>query len=145
MSQIFEYIETELYLLEWQTDGEVEGEVTIQIRMSDRVVLTSCFVGWVDGFHTSIEANDKEIEVQTQTDAVAEGDLLEELVETEFSFWLVLVLTDSPDVSSVNEKCSIEFPKEEGSILYTEIELDVSTLVQEVDLSVCSLVGAWTE
>ena len=111
MSQIFEYIETELYLLEWQTDGEVEGEVTIQIRMSDRVVLTGGFVGWVDGFHTSIEANDKEIEVQTQTDAVAEGDLLVELVETEFSFWLVLVLTDSPDVSSVNEKCSIEFPK----------------------------------
>ena len=122
----------------------MEGKVSVEVRMSDRVVLAWRIVSRVDGLHTCVKAEDEEVEIETKSNAVADGDLLVELVEAEFPFGLVGILSDGPDVTRIDKDGTIDFPEEEGTVFRTEVELDVSALVEEVDLSVGTLVGTRT-
>ena len=123
----------------------MEGEVALELRMRDGEMPVLVGIGGMDGFHAGVEPKDEVVEVEAKAEAIRDGNLPPELVEAELAAGLVVIVANSPDVAGIDEEGTIEFPEEEGTILHAEIELDVSTLVQEVDLSVCSLVGTWTE
>ena len=111
--------------LERQSYGEVEGKVAVEVVVKDGVVVAAC-VGWVDGFHSGIEADDEEVGVHAETDAVTNCDFFPEGVEVELTSRLVFVFADSPDVARIDESGSAEFPEEFGSVFETEVELDVT-------------------
>ena len=48
---------------EWKAHCKVKGEIASDIGVNDRVVTFTTFVGWVDGFHTPVKAQNEEIEV----------------------------------------------------------------------------------
>ena len=98
------------YLLERHAYGKVESEISVKVRVSDRVVLSSR-IGRIDGFHAGIEADDEEICVHAETYSIADGNLFEECVEMEFSAGLVFVFAYGPNVSSIDKGCAAEFPE----------------------------------
>lgn len=63
--------------LEWKTSEgeshcEVEGEVALEVGMDDREVVVIFFVGRIDGFHATVEAEDEIVEVESQAQAIAD-------------------------------------------------------------------------
>ena len=130
--------------LERQSYGEVEGKVAVEVVVKDGVVVAAC-VGWVDGFHAGIEADDEEVGVHAETDAVAHCDLFPESAEVELAARLVFVGTDCPDVTGIDKGGSTEFPKELRTIFEAQIKFEVARLVDEVDALVLAVVGARAE
>ena len=58
----------------------MECEVSREVRMQYRVVFPAVVVCGRDGFHSGVEPEYEVSEVQSQTDAVAYGDLFVEAV-----------------------------------------------------------------
>ena len=112
--------------------------------MPDGVVVAT-FIGRIDSLHTCIEAEGEEVEGETQSKTIGDGNLLVKLVEAEFTFGLVLVFTDGPYVTSIDEECAVDFPEQMAAQFDIEIQLNISALVEEVDLSVGSFVGTRAE
>ena len=54
-------------------------------------MFTSRLEGWIDSLHTHIETDDEEVEVQTDAQSVADGQLFPELTDFKFSSRLYLV------------------------------------------------------
>ena len=102
-------------------------------------------VGWVDGLHTEVEAQDEEIEIETKSQSIRHGNLLEESVEPKLSAGLVGIVAQCPDVSRIDKQCAGEFPKQSGPVLHVQVELHVASLVDEVDLTVLTGKAARTE
>ena len=103
----------------------MEGKVAVEVVVENGVVV-SAGVGRVDGFHAGIEADDEEVGVHSETDAVTNCDFFPEGVEVELTSRLVFVFADSPYVACIDEGGSAEFPEEFGSVFETEVELDVT-------------------
>ncbi len=122
----------------------MEGEIAVEVGVCDGVVVFARVCG-VDGLHASIEADDEEVGIHAQSDAVADGYLLEEGVEAELSPWLVGVAAYGPDVACIDKGGSAEFPEEFGAVFEAEVELDVARLVEEVDALVFAVVLAGSE
>ena len=129
---------------EGHSDGEMEGEVAVVVVVCDGVVVASA-VGRVDCFHAGIEADNEEVRIHAESKSVAGCDLFDEGAEAELAAWLVFVFTDGPDVAGIDKDGSAKFPEEFGTVLKTEVELDVATLVQEVDAPVFAVVSTRTE
>lgn len=90
------------------------------------------------GFHSGIESQNEEIEVESETYAVAHGYLLVELVEAECTARLFGIFAYGPDVSGIDEECAVELPEQICSIFEVDVELYVARLVDEVDVLVAS-------
>ena len=131
------------FILEWETYGEVEGEVAVKIVVEDGVMIATC-IGGIDGFHTSIESNDEEVRIHTETYTVADSNLFGKCIQMECTLRLVFVFADGPDITSIHKGGSTEFPKELGTIFKAEVELEVARLVEEVDAPVFPLIGSWS-
>ena len=103
----------------------MEGKVTVEVVMKDGVVFSSG-VGRVDGFHAGIEADDEEVGIHAETNAVTEGYFFPECAETELATRLVFIFSDGPDVAGIDKGGSAEFPKQLGSIFEAEVKFDVT-------------------
>jgi len=57
---------------EGESHCEVEGEVAFEVGMDDREVVVIFFVGRIDGFHATVEAEDEIVEVEPQAQAIAD-------------------------------------------------------------------------
>ena len=112
--------------------------------MDERIVIATV-IGWMDGFHTCIEADDEEVEVHAEAESVGYGYLAVEVVETECAVWLVGIVANSPDVASIDEEGTIELPEQEGTVFNAEVELEVARLVDEVDTTVGTILGTRSE
>ena len=123
-------------ILERQTYCEVEGKVTAQSWMDDGEMLLLIFIGGIDGLHTHVETHNEVIEVQAQTQSIADCYLFPESIKMELSARLVLVVADSPDITGIHEQGSAEFPEQAGTILYVHIKLHIARLVDEVNAPV---------
>ena len=97
-----------------------------------------------DGFHSGVEPEYEVSEVQSQTDAVAYGDLFVETVEAELSSRLALVVAHGPDVSGIDKCAEFEHPKEFGAILQIEVEANIAALIDEAVDGVGGEVAAGT-
>ena len=128
--------------LERQTDGKVEGIVATELWMNNRIVLVTLLVGGIDGFHAQVETQDEEIEVETKSQAVTDGQLAGQVLETELSARLFVIFAQRPDVTGIDEEGSAELPEQLGAVLHVEVELHVARLVDEVDGSIALLVFA---
>ena len=54
----------------------MEGEVATEVRTCDWVVFPSVgLVGGIDCFHAHVEAQDEVVEIESETESVAHGDL----------------------------------------------------------------------
>ena len=85
-------------------EGPLEGEVATEVRTCDWVVFPSVgLVGGIDCFHAHVEAQDEVVEIESETESVAHGDLFPELVKLELSSWLIVVVAKSPDIASVDK------------------------------------------
>ena len=65
----------------------------------------------IDGFHTAIQTQDKIIEIQTKAKAIRDSNLLIELIKLKLSSWLIGIVAQGPNISSIYESCAFEFPK----------------------------------
>ena len=113
--------------------------------MDDGVMLTACRISWIDRFHASIKTEEEVAEVQAHAKAVSDSHIAQDILESELSSRLALIVAYGPYITGIDESGAIEFPEEEGTIFKVEVEPDVARLVDEVDTSVCSLVRAWPE
>jgi hypothetical protein len=57
----------------------MEGEISAQSRMYNGIVCLFLIKGWIDGFHAEIEAQNKVIEVQSQSHTVAYSEVIEQM------------------------------------------------------------------
>ena len=80
--------------------------------MKEGKMLFANSVSRVNGFHTHIESKNEIIEIETQSQSVGHGNLLVKLVDLKLSAGLICVITERPNVSCINEKGPVEFPKE---------------------------------
>lgn len=131
--------------LERQSDGEVEGKVATELRMDDGPMSGAAHYDGGDGLHTSIETEDEEVEIQSYTETVADGDLFVKCVPLELTARLVGIVTGIPDVTGIDEGCAFDLPEQSGAVFQREIEFEVTGLVDEVDVAIASLITAGTE
>ena len=97
--------------LEWHSNGEMEGQVPAQAGMDDGIMCLFLFKGGINGLHTQVEAQDEVVEVQAQTHAVANGDVIKQTRELELTARLVLIVAQGPDVTGIQEHSPRELPK----------------------------------
>ena len=114
----------------------MESEVTLEAGICDGEMPAAIGLGWMNGFHTAVEPQNKIVEVEAKAKSVGDCYLPPELIELELTARLVLVVPDCPDIACIDEGCPIEFPKEVGAILNIQIQLDVTGLIDEVNSSV---------
>ena len=117
----------------------MEGEITAEIGMGDGVVLSAVLVGGIDGFHTHIKAQDEIVEIEADAQAIRHGNLLVEGIDLELTSWLVGIITQCPDITTIEEERTIEFPEEVRAVFKVEVEFHVTRLVDEVDGSIVAL------
>ena len=103
------------------------------------------FVGRIDGFHTHIEAKNEIAKVKAQANTVSHSYLLIEIGEMELSTWLLCIRTQSPDVSCINEGCTIKLPEEISAIFGTKVEFHIARLIDEVDATISTTKSSWSE
>ena len=89
----------------------MEGEIATKIRVNDGVMSSSGRVSRVYGLHTSVETQDKIVEVKAQSQSVGSRNLLKEPIETELTARLFGIFSESPDVACIDKSCPVEFPK----------------------------------
>ena len=125
----------------------MEGEVARQFGVDDGQVSTlGGGVGWVDGFHAHVEAKDEVVEIESESKPIRYCQLAPEPVESELgSLAGGLVVAGCPDVASIGEEGSAEFPEEVGAQLYAGEQLEVAGLIDEVDLAVLAHIVAGAE
>ena len=87
-----------------------------------------------------IDAQDKYSEVVAHSEACVQRYLLGECIETELSAWAFFVFLQQPDVSSIDEKCSVKVGYYPEPVFGVHLELECSCLV-EVGVAV-DVVGA---
>ena len=117
----------------------MEGEITAEIGMGDGVMLAAVLVGGIDGFHAHIKAQDEIVEIEADAQAIRHGYLLVEGIDLELTSWLVGIITQCPDITTIEEERTIEFPEEVRAVFKIEVELHVTRLVDEVDGSIVAL------
>ena len=101
-----------VHFLERQSHCEVEGIVATEARMQQGIVFgLVVLVGWIDSLHAEVEAQDEITEVETHAQTVADGQLTGEVLQTELSAGLNVIRSQSPDITSIDKGCSIEFPE----------------------------------
>ena len=114
----------------------MEGEVARELGINDGIMLFLVVIHGVDGLHTHVETNDEIVEVQSQSQTIAYSYLLPEVIEMELSLGLLLIVSDGPDVTGIQEQGAIELPEELGTVLHIQVELHITGLVDEVYASV---------
>ena len=60
--------------------------------------------GGIMSLHTHIHTHKEILEIQTDTSAIGTSNLLVEPIELEYAARLVFIVTDSPDVTRVDEE-----------------------------------------
>ena len=76
---------------EWKAHSKMEGKITTKLRVDNREMLFTFLIGRIDGFHTHIKTSDKEIEVETESQAVADSQILQDILKLKPSTGLVVV------------------------------------------------------
>ena len=110
--------------------------------MKQRITVATRVLG-IDSLPAPIQTNDEEVEVHAKTYTVGHGKLLVELIELKLAPGLLFVISEGPDVASVNKGCPTKLPEETRAILDIGIELDVARLIQEVVVG--TLKASWTK
>lgn len=78
--------------------------------------------GRVVGLHAEVEPEEEIGEVEPQSGAVGEGELLVEFVEAEQSPRLCFIVADCPDVAGVDEQRPFEHPKKFRPVFNAEFQ-----------------------
>ena len=120
---------------EWVSHGEVEGEVTVKVGMYHWIAMLAAGIGRIDGLHTTIEAEDEEVEVEADTKAISKGYLLIELIRLELAAWLAGIVAYGPDIARIYEDGTLNFPEQLATKLQAGIELDITCLIEEVAIA----------
>ena len=123
----------------------MEGEVAFELGMCDWEVSVAVCIGWMYCFHASIKAQDEEAQVEPQAKAIRDCYLAPELIKLELSSWRLSIVTYCPNVSCINEGCSVYLPEEVSAVFCIKVKLDVTCLIDEVYASVCALETAWSK
>ena len=85
-------------------------EVTAKVRMQDSPFPSATFLR-VIGFHTGIETDQEEIEIEAETSSIRDGNLFVETGKIEVTVRTALILMESPDITGINKGRHLEFPK----------------------------------
>ena len=115
----------------------MERQVTAQAWIEDgimRGVLLA--VGRVHCLHSEVETQDEEVEVEPHAQSVSHGNILEKAAEAKLSSRLVVIVSQSPNVSGINEECARELPEEPCPVLHIQVELHVTRLIDKINSSV---------
>ena len=113
----------------------MQGKVAVEVRGNDRELLLSG-VSRVNGLHCGVETEYEHIEIQSQSKAVRQCYIFVKCSKLELSARLLLVITDSPYVSGINEhrrmhhhaRVVAEFLGFKNNTDYTESDLEQSII-----------------
>lgn len=130
---------------EGQADGEMEGGVAIEIGIKQGIVVATVVVSRIDGLHTEVQTNDKIGKIEAHAQTIGHRNLLVEGVKTKLSTRLLVIVAKCPDVTSIDERRSIQFPEKMRTILEVHVQLYVARLVDKVDATVRATEFARTE
>ena len=89
--------------------------------MDDGVMLTACRISWIDSFHASIKTEEEVAEVQAHAKAISDSHIAQDILESELSSRLALIVANGPYITGIDESGAIEFPEEEGTIFKVEV------------------------
>ena len=106
------------------------------------MILLLSLIRWIHRLHTEVETQDEIVEIQTDTQTIADGQIPQEAAYLELSTRLILIVAQRPDISCVDEQGTAELPEQVCAILQVQVELQVTRLCDEVDLPVLILVTA---
>ena len=123
-------------MLEGHADSKMEGEIATENGIKQGPMLTLVGVSGIDGLHTHVEAKDEIVEIEAQAQTVGHRNLLIKFIKLKLSTRLFLVVTQGPDISSVDKHGTIKLPEQEGAILHVQVKLNIARLVDEVDAAV---------
>ena len=127
---------------EWQTDGEMEGQVTTQVWVYQRIMgFFLRLIGRIDGLHAEVEAQDEVVEVQPETESVTDCQILDHIMDLKLSARLLRIVAQCPNISCISKNSSVEFPEQTGTIFQIDIQLQVTGLGDEIDAPVFILVS----
>ena len=89
-------------------------------------------IGRIDGFHTAVETENEEVQVETKAQAVRHSNLFIEFIKLKHTAGLVGIAADGPDVAGVHKDSSLKFPEQLAAVFHTGIQFDVTRLVEQV-------------
>lgn len=114
----------------------MELEVATKARMQDGVVFVIVAIGGIDGLHGKVKTQDEVVEIESKTKTIGHSKLLIEMIQPELTTGLIGIVAQGPDITGIDEGCSVELPEEESAVLHTQIELHVAGLIDEVDAAI---------
>ena len=79
--------------------------------------------------NTEVGTNHEHADVESQTQASAYCEFLEEILEFEFATLSIFVILEQPDVARIKEYCSLENAEDGETQLPVGLELKVTYLV----------------
>ena len=89
--------------------------------------------------NVNFNLKDKVVEIKAKTETIRNCNLSPEFINVELSAWLFLVISDGPNVTSINECCPVQFPEEMCAILDIQIQFDITCLVNEINITIRAL------
>jgi hypothetical protein len=109
-------------MLEWHSNSKMESKVPTEPRMNQWIVgFIFRLIGWIDSFHTKVETQYEEVEIQTQAKTIAYSQIGYQSLDTELSANLFVILSESPDITSIEECSSIELPKKMCAVFQIQV------------------------
>ena len=79
----------------------MESKIAAEFRMNNGITVFFLFISRIDGLHTSVETQYKEIQVKTQSQTICHGNLLIELVKFKLTSRLVFIIPYCPDIPGI--------------------------------------------
>ena len=64
--------------LEWKAYREMKSKVATEFGVHYRKVLATVIIHWIDGLHTHVETQDEIVEIQAESQTIADGNLFPE-------------------------------------------------------------------
>ena len=122
-------------LLKRVADGEMQGQAVLEL--ADIVISVTIEFRRIMEADAAVEAEDEEVQVVTQAEAGAQGDLFGKFLQREGSVGASCIGAEQPDVARIEEDGAVEVGDEVEAVFYIGFQADVAQY-----LSVSALAGA---
>ena len=95
--------------------------------------------------HASVKSENEVVKIEAQTQSVCYCNLTPKTVYLELAAWLFGIFAQSPDIACINKCRSVDFPEQMGAIFGIEVELEVTSLVDEVNSAIAAVEASGTK
>ena len=110
------------YILEWHSYGEMESKIPTEVWVYQGVMgFFFRLISWINSLHTKVKAQNEIVEIQAQPKTITHGEISYQPPPRELPAWLIFIISEYPNITSIQESCTIELPEQMGTIFQIQV------------------------